>query len=109
MWQGYVMKLVTFGMLSAVVLNMMPKEVYKKYIRLVLGFLLMTIILEPISSLLGDEARFSKIFEEVFMNVEELESKPEYGQASEAYQELLKGLYEKQVKEEGEEPWVTEN
>lgn len=109
MWQGYVMKLITFGMLSAVVLNIMPKDLYKKYIRLVLGFLLMIIILEPVTSLFGEEAHLKQIFEDVFSNIEELEARPEYKEADEAYQDLLKGLYERQVKEEGEEPWVTEN
>lgn len=109
MWQGYVMKLVTFGMLSAVVLNIMPKEIYKKYIRLVLGFLLIIIILEPMTKLFGEEAYLSQIFQEFFSDIEELETRPEYGEADDAYQELLRGLYERQIKEEGEEPWVTEN
>lgn len=108
MWQGYVMKLVTFGMLSAVVLNIMPKEIYKKYIRLVLGFLLMIIILEPVTKLFGEEAHLSQIFQEIFSDIEELEAKPEYKETDEAYQKLLRGLYENQM-EEGEEPWVTEN
>lgn len=109
MWQGYVMKLVTFGMLSAVVLNIMPREIYKKYIRLVLGFLLIIIILEPMTELFGEEAHLSQIFQEFFSEIEELETRPEYEEANETYQELLRGLYEKQIKEEGEEPWVTEN
>lgn len=109
MWQDYVMKLITFGMLSTVVLNIMPKEIYKKYIRLVLGFLLIIVILEPVTKLFGKEEQLLKIFQDVFSDMETLEGRPEYQKADEAYQELLKELYEGQINEEGEEPWITEN
>lgn len=105
MWQDFVMKLVSFGILSTVVLNLMPKETYKKYIRLTLGFLLILIIAAPVIGLLGQERRVDKIFEDIFSRVEVLEAQPEFDEASEAYQQLLRELYEEQIREMGEEPW----
>lgn len=111
MWQDFVMKLVSFGILSTVVLNLMPKDAYKKYIRLTLGFLLILIIAEPAMRLFGQEHRVNEIFEDIFSRVEVLEAQPEFDAAGEAYQQLLKELYEEQVEKMGEEPWqeITES
>ena len=108
MWQNWILKLVAFGILSTVVLNLMPKENYRKYIRLTLGFLLILIIMEPVMRLFGQTERFQTLFSDIFSRVEVLEAQPEYKEAKEAYEELLKGLYEDQIKEMGEEPWITE-
>lgn len=108
LWQGFVMKLIVFGMISTVVLNIMPREVYKKYIRLVMGFLLILIIIEPVASLLGAKEDMINIFKTNFSKVLELEAIPDYEDANAVYQELLQGLYENEVKEMGEEPWKTE-
>ncbi len=108
MWQDFVMKLIYFGMLSTVVLNMMPKEVYKRYIRLVMGFLLILIIISPVTSLFGAKEDIAWIFDNVFSKVSELEKMPDYEDTNEAYQELLKSLYEDEVKEMGKEPWSQE-
>ncbi|MDE5965669.1 MAG: stage III sporulation protein AF [Lachnospiraceae bacterium] len=105
MWQDFVMKLVSFGILSTVVLNLMPKETYKKYIRLTLGFLLILIIAAPAIRLFGQEHRINEIFQDIFSRVEILEAQPEFDAAGEAYQQLLKELYEEQIREMGEEPW----
>lgn len=106
MWQGYVMRFVVFGMLSAVVLNMMPKEVYKKYMKFVMGFMLMMILLEPLTGLTGGN-HFSDLFDRLFADVCAVEQLPGFSETEDAYQALLYGFYEEQVTKSGEEPWVT--
>ncbi len=108
MWQDFVLQISAFGILSTVVLNLIPKEIYKKYIRLTLGFLLILLIAKPVIFILGQEETVNSIFRETLKKVEDLEAEPEYDAASEAYQELLRRLYEEKVKEMGEEPWQTE-
>lgn len=107
MWQDYVMRFVVFGMISAVVLNMMPKEVYKKYIKIVMGFMLMVILLNPIASLMASEYRFSEIFAGWYDDICHVERLPDFSKTEETYQTLLRGLYEEKVEEQGEDAWLT--
>lgn len=108
MWREWVFQITVFGVLATLVLNMLPKEVYKKYVKLSLGFLLILIMLKPLMQVLDFEDGVNQIFSELYIEMEEMERTDDFREAEETYQRLLQELYEESVLELGESPYITE-
>ncbi len=108
MWREWVFQITVFGVLATLVLNMLPKEVYKKYVKLSLGFLLILIMLKPLMQVLDFEDGVNQIFSDLYIEMEEMERTDDFREAEETYQRLLQELYEESVLELGESPYITE-
>ncbi|MDD6571040.1 MAG: stage III sporulation protein AF [Thermoflexaceae bacterium] len=63
-------KIVIFSLISFVVLELVPKEEYKKYINLFTGMVLIIIIVTPVYELLNQSGSFSDVMDQYLLKSE---------------------------------------
>ncbi len=97
MWKDFVFQITVFGMLATMILNMLPRDVYKKYVRLSLGFLLLLLMLKPITGGFHIEDTIDTIFSDFYKELSNMENSASYQEAEQEYQRLLKELYEENI------------
>lgn len=79
--------IVGYFLIVTIIMQILPKDSYKKYISVYVGLLLMLIILQPLSNLLGVEDTIWEVFFKEYSNIEGMNQ-------AESLEELEQNWYE---------------
>lgn len=90
-------KIVFFSLISFVVLELTPKEEYKKYINLFTGMVLIILIITPVYNLLNGSYEFSALIEKYLLKGEMDDLAMYFGEYDEKRVEAVVGEYKNEI------------
>lgn len=95
--------IIYFSIFLTVLLQLLPNEKYKKYIRFFAGLLMIVLVLRPVLNLFGTEDLSEKIFSESFYQEQSEEIELDMGDLEDAASAYYESLLEENISENTDE------
>ncbi len=93
----WIKNIAVFYVIASLILNIIPGEKYKRYIKLFLGVVMVILLIKPLGRLTGLDGRFAELFEEGSYKSMSADLRAELALADEARIKLITEEFEKKI------------
>ena len=97
----WIKNIAIFYIIASLILNIIPGDKYKRYIRLFLGVVMVILLIKPIGRLTGLDGKFDELFWTGSYGAMSADLKAELAFADEERIRLITAEFEKKISDEG--------